>query len=688
MAASKRGEWTKLGKDMVLSSGLTTAQADALGMYEVVSAALLDKSFEARPALVIPYFGLDKKPLAAHPKWPNFYRVRYLGKDPIDFKTVAGEKPQRYVQPPGTGVCAYLPRNVDWPVVKDDADYDIIITEGEKKAAAAGAAGFPTIGLGGVWNFKAGKEGTWFLPELEAIKWVRRTVYVCFDSDYLTKPQVCGAINGLMEELQQRGAYIRLLALPEGEGEAKVGLDDFLLENDADALTELIRVAQPLGITKPLWQINEEVVYVENPGLVIVPGEEMQKMSPDAFKSHSRWATSYATAIRVAPNGSLIYEKAPAAPEWIKWPLRRSVRKVTYAPGQGLITPEKELNQWPGWGVEPEKGDVTLWLKLTQFIFGDADPGILDYFYDWCAYPIQNPGTKMFVGVVIHGAAQGTGKTLIGYTLARVYGKNFKEITDEDLEESYWAENKQFILGDEITGKDNRQYMNTLKRLITKDTIDVNIKFVPQFQLPNCMNFMFTSQHGDSFFLEDKDRRFLVIEVTQDPLPDSFYREYDKWYKNGGAAHLHDWMLRRKISKDFNPYGHAPKTLAKERMIAATKSEAGSWVHDLQHFPDQILRMGEMRFTRDLFSSKELMVLYERDNPNTKMTTGGMGRALSAAGFAQVMGGQPVLNPNTGKMERMFAVRNRDMWAKCKNAKDIHKNLTAVPVREAKGAKK
>lgn len=682
--AAKRGEWTKLGKDKVLSSGLTTAQADALGMYEVVSAAALDKAFEARPALVIPYFGTDKKPLSSHPKWPNFYRLRYLGRDLIGFKELAGEKPQRYAQPAGSGVCAYFPRNADWPVIAPDPEYEIIITEGELKAAAACGAGFPTIGLGGVWNFRSSKEGIWWLPELEQVKWVRRTVYVCFDSDYLTKPNVCSAINGLMAELQERGAFVKLLALPEGEGEQKVGLDDYLLEHTPEDLGELIQAAEPLGITKPLWQINEEVVYVENPGLVIVPEDDMHKMSPDAFKSHSRWATAYATGTKVAVNGTLSREKVSAAPEWIKWPLRRSVRRVTYAPGQPLITESKELNQWEGWGSEPVKGSVELWHKLTQFIFADAGPGILDYFYDWCAYPIQNPGVKMFVGVVIHGAAQGTGKTLIGYTLARIYGKNFKEITDEDLEETYWAENKQFILGDEITGKDNRQYMNTLKRLITKETIDVNIKFVPQFQLPNCMNFMFTSQHGDSFFLEDKDRRFLVVEVTAEPLPDKFYLEYDKWYKNGGANALHDWLLRRKISPQFNPMGHAPRTLAKERMIAATKSEAGSWVYDLQHFPDQILRMGEMKYTRDIFSSRELLMLYERDNPNSKMTVGGMGRALGAAGLQQILGGQPIFNPNTNRNERMFAVRNTDIWKKCKDRKKITAHLSSAPVRGGK----
>lgn len=681
---ARKGEWTQLGKEKLLSSGLTSSDGSALGMYEVASAATLDKALEARPALVIPYMGLDGKPMSAHPQWPNFYRVRYLDKPKVDFKKVAGEKDQRYAQPFGSGVCAYFPKSVNWSEISKDAEFDLIITEGELKAAAACQAGFPTIGLGGVWNFRSSKDGVWFLPELEQVEWARRTVFICFDSDYLEKPNVCLAMGALCEELQERGALVRILTLPEGEDGAKVGLDDYLLGHTADDLKERLLEADPLGMSRALWRMNDEVLYVEDPGMIVVE-ETFQKMSPDAFKAHSRWATSSATETRISPKGELHREKVPAAPVWLRWPMRRTVRRLTYAPGQPLITEDQELNQWPGWGVKPRRGDVQPFLKLTKFLFAGTEPGVLDWFYDWLAYPIQNPGAKMFSAVVIHGVAQGTGKTLIGYTMGKIYGQNFKEITDDDLEETFWAENKQFILGDEVSGKDNRQYMNTLKRLITKETTTINIKFIPQYELPNCMNFLFTSQHSDSFFLEDKDRRFCIVEVQDDPLPIKFYQEYDEWYKKGhGCAALMHWLLERKIDKDFNPAAPAPRTAAKERMIAATKGDLGSWVYELKNFPDQVLRFGQMRHTRDLFSSKELLAIYEQDHVNAKVTAVGLGRQLAAAGFFQVNDGNAVLNPQTGKMERFFCVRNLHEWRGVKDKKKIEQHLKKQPVRDGK----
>lgn len=676
---SNRGSWTDLGKEKVLSSGITSAQAKQLGMYEVVSAAKLDKSFAARPALVLPYHGLDGKPMASHPRWPNFYRIRYLGKEPVDFKAAAGEKPQRYAQPPSTGVCAYLPSCVNWKQVSQDPEYELIITEGELKAAAASLQGFPTIGLGGVWNFRIGKEGVWFLPELEAFVWAKRTVYICFDSDFMEKPNICAAINALCDELQERGALVRLLTLPEGDAGAKVGLDDYLLTNTPDELKTLLMRAQPLGMTSSLWKINSEIVYVEDPGLIVVE-ETGQKMSADQFKGHSRWATENTMQIKVSAKGDIIREKVPASPVWLRWPMRRSVRGLTYAPGQERFTEDNQFNQWEGWGTVPKAGSVKPWLDLTKYLFADAEPEALEYFYDWCAYPIQNPGTKLFTAVVIHGLAQGTGKTLIGYTLGRIYGVNFMEIEDDDLDETFWAENKQFILGDEITGKDNRQYMNKLKRLITKAAININVKYVPQYTLPNCMNFLFTSNHGDSFFLEDKDRRFLVIEVVGEPLSDKFYKDYDEWYKSDGAAHLMHWLMTRKISKDFNPSAPPPRTKAKERMIATTKGDVEAWVRELREFPDQVLRIGQMRHTRDIFSSRELLQIYEATNSNSRLTAVGLGRKLSEAGFRQVYGGQPLKGPD-GRMERFFAIRNVEMWHKVNDKRKLEKNIAKPLVR-------
>jgi putative DNA primase/helicase len=72
--------------------------------------------------------------------------------------------------------------------------------------------------------------------------------------------------------------------------------------------------------------------------------------------------------------------------------------------------------------------------ELIDYLLEGLDKAAKEWFFDWCAYPLQNPGVKMFSAVVIHGVVQGTGKTLVGLTLGRIYGDNYKEIKDDDLE--------------------------------------------------------------------------------------------------------------------------------------------------------------------------------------------------------------------------------------------------------------
>lgn len=677
-----KGAWTKLGKDKLASSTLTTKQGEALGMYEVASAKTLHKSFDALPALVLPYFGKDGKPFTSHKKWPNFYRIRYLAKG-TGFADLATDAAQRYAQEPGTGICAYFPRTRDWQEISDDPKTPIIITEGELKAAAGCEQGYNVIGLGGVWNFKAMREGVLFLPELEQFEWIKRIVYICYDSDYIAKPQVCHAINGLAEELDERGADVRVVLLPGGEKE-KTGIDDFFMEKTTEDFDALLLKAEKLGVSRTLWAMNNEVVYIEDPGLV-VEYDTGRKMAPAAFKEHSRWAALNTVETKIASNGAPAREKVSAAPYWIKWPLRRYATRVTYEPGAPRVTDVNEYNQWTGWGVRPKKGDVKLFLELFNFIFQDLDPEHREWVLDWMAYPIQHPGTKMFAAVVVHGVATGTGKSQLGYTLGDIYGDNFKEIKNDDLEngQTWWAENKQFIMGDEITGNDNRAYAAQLKRLITQEQVTINIKFVPQYSVPDCINYYFTAQHGDAFFLEDQDRRFFVNEVTAQPLHETFYKRYDHWRRSGGPAALMHWLLERKISKDFDPYGRAPNTAAKRRMILAGKGEMSRWVHDMMENPSQFLVSGQMRHARDLFTAAELASIYKTQYPEGRGSAIGMGRALSNAGCPQVAGGS-ALRGTDGTMNRYFAVRNRDRWAKSNDRKKMESNIAMPPVRRTK----
>lgn len=201
------------------ASGLTDTTIAAL-RFEAVRPA--DIPIQGpRSAYRIPYFNLDGSKNC-------FERLKLL--PPI--KDSKGHS-QKYWQPAGSLPRLYLPPLVGWASLARDIKTELVITEGEKKAAAACQFGLIAAGLGGVWNWRLRLDSgdPLMLPILDQIVWKDRRVELVPDSDAWRDDKllkVLGGFYALGQELLSRGATVRLVQLPERAG-VKVGLDDWLV---------------------------------------------------------------------------------------------------------------------------------------------------------------------------------------------------------------------------------------------------------------------------------------------------------------------------------------------------------------------------------------------------------------------------------------------------------------------------
>jgi len=667
--SKKTSAYPELVSLKLQSSGLTDADGHRAGMRALTPAetTACDPAFDPVESLCIPYHDprhTDLTPLSDWPCGKQFYRLRYLGL-PAEFTSLTTEKKTKYVQPAHTRPVAYYPPHDSWPEWLANVDQPLLLTEGELKAIKATKEGFPTIGLGGVQSWRAMKHGIEWIDSLQLVTWLRRNIYICFDSDLTENPNVAVAANQLGQQLEQLGAYPHLIAMPPGADGSKQGLDDFLTAFEAQGATQLrhlLHQAMPLRMTNTLFTYNARYAYVKSPGL-IVEIQTRRKYDPAPFTAHVESKCEHLTN-EVTTDGEVVTKRVSAAQTWIKWPLRHDVDEMTYQPGcEQFIEGDgrRTYNLWPGWGVLPKKGPVDMFLTLVDHLFSTAEPAAKQWFLQWCAYPLQNPGIKLFSSVVIHGRRHGTGKSLIGYTLGRIYGKNFTEINQADLHGSFneWAEGRQFVLGDDVTGSNKRQEGDVLKKLITQRELRVNAKYMPSYIVPDCINYYFTSNHPDAFFLEDDDRRFFIHEIEVDPLDEAFYAEYDLWLDGGGSAAVFEYLLKLSVDS-FNPAAPAYRTQAKERMIADGQSDLGAWVRQLLEFPDHVLHFGGVALRSDCFTSKELLALYDPSG-RTQTTANGLSRELRRAGAAMVHGGKVVVLPS-GSAGRYYAIRKKAVW--------------------------
>lgn len=636
------------------SSGLTDTHAKRLRFRPLGpdETGELGKFHPVR-ALHIPYFDPSGSPT-------KFFRIRYLEKLPGEAGVV--EKPQRYAQPGGTLNEVYLPTLLDmkWADVFADTSITIYITEGELKAACACAHKFACMGLGGVDMWLSSKRGIPILPTLKEVKWQNREVVIVYDSDAATNPNVVRAQRRLAGELAALGARPRIAALPAQPDGGKQGLDDLIVNVGPEALAAALAEAPAYAEADALWQMNEEVIYIRNPGFVVLR-ETGQKVDPGSFVSHT-FANRHYMALEITKDGRQTFKKKKLAPRWIEWEQRHELSGMTYAPGKPQIVDDM-WNTWPGWGVDPVKGDVDPWHELCDLIF-KGHPDIRQWFERWAAYPLQFPGAKLYTAPLLWGLAHGTGKTMLFYALMKLYGKNAIEIKNRHLKGGFnaWQENRQFVYGDEIEGGGDvgskKIDSEWLKGLITQEFVTINQKFLPEYSIPDVMNYGFSSNKPDAAFMDDKDRRFMIHEVTAAPRERAFYDRIDRWLKGAGPAHLFYYLLRLNLGS-FHPLEHAPMTDAKKAMIMNAKSDAGLWCVGLREDPESTLAVygAEVAKGCDLFTNTQLKFALD-GTINASLTF--LGKELQKAGLRQINAGNPV---RTCKgTQRLYAVRNVDRW--------------------------
>lgn len=175
------------------------------------------------PAIGIRYFDLAGQPT-------QHIRTRALVDSDASSKSVP-----KYLQKKDTPNRLYLPPVLSWATIAADPSTAIVIAEGEFKALIACQAGLPTVAVSGVYGWKRRSDEdeesvSIPIPDLNLIDWKGRTVFICYDSDAATNPNVRKAEIALAKELFVRDAVPRIVRLPNLAGGSKTGLDDLIVK--------------------------------------------------------------------------------------------------------------------------------------------------------------------------------------------------------------------------------------------------------------------------------------------------------------------------------------------------------------------------------------------------------------------------------------------------------------------------
>ena len=433
----------------------------------------------------------------------------------------------------------------------------------------------------------------------------------------------------------------------------KIGLDDFCVLEGKNAAKAFMALPEEIyEESARLWKLNERLAFINKVGKVYDLKYER------FYTSRADFLYAFANEIYAVPkaNGEG-FKEVNAAELWLKWRHRLEFDELNYLPGQPPIV-GRTLNIWPGYGCEPKKGSVKEILELVRHLLG-KDRKAEKWLWQWFAYPLQHPVTKLSQAVIFHSLTQGVGKSLLGEIMGDIYGENFNIVSQDELHAPFneWLVCKQFIVGEEITGRNSRVDEGRLKNMITRQQFTVNKKNQPTYTQNDYLAYLFLSNQPDAAFLDDNDRRYFVHEIAAEAKSDAFYKRVSKWRRAGGASHLFYYLLHEVDTSDFNPKAKPPLTESKKQMIEISKSDLDVFASDIIRNPRSVFNQDRVPIEGDLFELAQIAALAVK-RCNRFITTTATGKALRRAGFAD----RPV--KVSGETLRLWPLRNTEAWRK------------------------
>jgi len=267
------------------------------------------------------------------------------------------------------------------------------------------------------------------------------------------------------------------------------------------------------------------------------------------------------------------------------------------------------VNTYTAPALEPIAGDVSLWIRLMQHIYGEYADLVIDHM----AFTVQKPEEKIRWQVLVHGKPR-TGKTLSIQPLKYIFVnacKTVDAVVDEKFDDAYVG--SKVVVFEEIWG-DRRNY-NHLKSKLANDSIDtLNPKSKAKILQMNRYAMYMFSNHEDALSIDKEGDKLLVIKGPDRPLEPEFYTQYGTEIGQGSLVNrVYDFLLRRDVST-FS-YGRLPvRTQAAIDMAAAAAPEAESVIqHAIEHGfePFSSCHFDDIELREDCESFKTIGVAYE-----------------------------------------------------------------------------
>lgn len=265
--------------------------------------------------------------------------------------------------------------------------------------------------------------------------------------------------------------------------------------------------------------------------------------------------------------------------------------ELTYDPSvEGTIVRAangtQAINLYQPGPIRPISGDWSPWEQFLTHLFPvDKDRECVSR---WAATLIAKPGTRIKYGLLLMSETQGVGKGTFARVLADLIGLDNASFPSANMivESQFngWVDAKRLVCVDEIYEGHSWKAYNRLKPYVTDDKIEVNVKNLKTWSMPNWTHYILMSNSRAALKIENSDRRWLVPECTEEVWSEEEFAAFYSWLRGGGLAYVAHWaktFLERAEGKFIRSGETAPMTASKMRLISESRSPAEQILDDL-----------------------------------------------------------------------------------------------------------
>jgi hypothetical protein len=314
------------------------------------------------------------------------------------------------------------------------------------------------------------------------------------------------------------------------------------------------KMASPIS----LGYQDEALVKVQADSVYLHDTRRYFQLSTGRVASWKSYEESLRVELGSAPHNRLLASKTTPR-----------VWDFDYLAGEVKLIVDNKANTWKLDGVKPVKGDASVFTNFLEFLIPDLVSR--EHLVNYLSRLLTHPGDKIKHGIIITGP-QGTGKSTMARVIGRLFGVNARSIEGARLVDRFNGDraNCQVLLVEEADHGGKYEAYETMKTLITEETVDVEEKNVKVVRGRTPRGIFLFSNHVNPLAIASGDRRFAVLASCEVKAAPSFYSEIHAAIDDDAAlGAFADFLMMR--ASDFNPHVAPPMTLAKEEATKASR---------------------------------------------------------------------------------------------------------------------